>query len=302
MTIHVVQGNPGVDRIEVVDGFEVGAVNRSTKVVAVAGGKGLNVARALRRLGHPVAAYGLLGGATGAFIREACTTLGIGDRHVGIEGDTRVCAILVDRERRQSTVVNEPGPTVRAADERALFASVVTHCLPGDFVVMAGSLAAGLQPDVYGRLVAAVQLLGAHAVVDASGESLRLAIREAPWMVKANVMELAEVGVPVEGLSRALRGQTEWMIATSGAEGALARSRSGAWRVSVPQVEVVNATGAGDVFLAALLSSLVGGEPIDAALRFATAAAAGSVTQLEPELPDPATIAAIRDHVQVVEA
>ena len=293
MAIHVVQANPAMDRIEVVGNLDVGGVNRSSQTHVVAGGKGLNVARALRRLGHRVGAYGFLGGAVGAFIRQACTQLDIVDRHVSIDEETRVCMIVVDRSTRLSTVINEPGPMIDRQDEDRLTRSVVTRCRPGDVVVMAGSLAVGMGADFYARLVSDVQAIGARAVVDTSGEALEAALKSAPWMVKANVHELQEVGVRVDEWTTHLGAETEWMVATSGGDGAIARSRLGTWRATVPQVHVDNATGAGDIFLAALLSRISHGDPMVRALPFAAAAAAGSVISIRPELPDEATLTPI---------
>ena len=289
MTIRVIQGNPAMDRIQELEALDVGSVNRSSRTLVVPGGKGLNVARALRALGHPVAVYGLLGGMTGAFLRQACNRLGIADRHVAIEGDTRVCFILVDRQTQRSTVINEPGPTVRKEDEDRLIQSVVTDCRKGDLVVMAGSLAPGTRADLYGRLVSMVQASGANAIVDTSGDALAAVLGSAPWMVKANAGELQGVGLTTGSWPSQIQEGTEWIVATSGEDGAAARSRHSAWRASVPHVPVVNATGAGDIFLAGLVGRIALGAPMEQALQFAAAAAAGSV--MSPDLPDADTVA-----------
>jgi 1-phosphofructokinase family hexose kinase len=302
MAIHVVQANPAMDRIEVLEGLKLGSVNRSIAAAVVAGGKGLNVARGLRRLGHPVAAYGFLGGTAGEFIRQACARLGIADRHVSLDDETRICMILVDSTTGRSTVINERGPTIGHEDEVRLIRSVVACCRSGDVVVMAGSLPAGASADLYARLVSEVAAIGARAVVDTSGGALRAAMEREPWMVKANVHELAEVGLSVDRLADHVHGGTEWIVATDGEGGAEARSKEAGWRATVPTVDVTNATGAGDVLLAGLLDRLERGAPMAEALRFAAACAAASVTSIEPELPDGATIARVLDATHVAEA
>lgn len=303
MAIHVVQPNPAMDRIEVLEQFEVGTVNRSIEVRIVAGGKGLNVARGIRRLGHDVAAYGFLGGLIGDFIHTSCVELGIADRHVAIAGETRVCFILVDRSTGRSTVINEPGPMISAADQRQLHSSIVSRCRPADLVVLAGSLPPGVGADFYPRLVVDIQKAGARAIVDTSGEALAAAVEARPWMVKANVRELNEAGVGIEKgqVAGPLGGGTDWIVATRGSLGATVVSSEGVWELTVPEVRVVNATGSGDAFLAGLVSKLDESTSVREALLFGAACAVGSVLSIGPDVPDEGTVRALLGSIQLSE-
>jgi 1-phosphofructokinase/tagatose 6-phosphate kinase len=301
MAIRVVQANPALDRIEVLERLEVGSVNRSSRVFALAGGKGLNVARALRRRGHEVVAYGLVGGVIGEYLRRTCVELGITDRHVEVRGETRVCEILVDLSTGRSTVINEPGPIVDGDDEQRLIDSVAADCRRGEFVVIAGSLPPGAKSDLYARLVRTAQELGARVLVDTSGEALASAADSAPWMIKANARELAEAGLADRGLSTRLRSGIEWIIATHGAAGATAHSASGTWKATVPPLNAVNSTGAGDIFLAGLLDSLSSDGDMVRALRCATAWAAASVLTITPELPDESSVTRVLELTQIAE-
>ncbi len=187
--IHVMQPNPAMDRIQPVASFVLGAVNRSDDVRVVPGGKGLNAARGLRDLGIPVAAYGFAGGFVGAYLRAACASLGIVDRHTAVDGESRICQIIVERDSGRSTVLNEPGPRVTRDDGRRLLASVTRQCRQGDVVVITGGTPPGLPEDFYARAVEAIQRRGARAVVDTAGVQLRHALRCAPWIVKTNTDE-----------------------------------------------------------------------------------------------------------------
>ncbi len=294
--IRVLQPNPAMDRIELVDSIELGAVNRSVDVRALPGGKGIIVARALRALGVPVAAYGFVGGLVGGYLRAACASLGIVDRHDTIAGETRICQIIVERSSGRSTVLNEPGPLLTDDDGRRGLATITGDCRPDDVVVVAGSAPRGLPATFCGDVVRAVQERGARAVVDTSGTQLRHAQARAPWLVKTNAAEFAaaQAGPPplteadqVAAMRRQLDRGTWCVIVTQGAAGALAVSRDGIWRVTVPSVRVVNATGSGDVFLAGLVAALVAGEPLTVALARAAAGAVGCALLLEPLLPAP---------------
>ena len=158
-----------------------------------------------------------------------------------------------------------------------------------------------MRPDFYARLVTAVQSSGARAIVDTSGRALAAALRSEPWMVKVNARELAEIDARSDLWGARAGGRTEWVVTTLGVDGAVARSSAGAWHVAVPSVDVVNPTGAGDVFLAALVARVAEGAPVTEALRFAGAAAAGSVTSVAPELPDEATLTRVLDATEVAE-
>lgn len=295
MAIHVINPNPAMDRIEVIASPRLGTVNRSSEARPIAGGKGMNVARGIRQLGGEASVYGPLGGFVGEFIRAACVELGVVDRHVQIAGETRICTILVDQATHQSTVINEPGPVLSSREERLLRESVLERCASGDIVIMTGSLARGLGDRFYAQLVENVQALGAQAIVDTSGRPLEAALKARPWMAKANARELEDVS-----RSAVVIGP-EWTVTTRGRAGATAASAHGQWRVAVPEVEVVNATGAGDAFLAGLASSLSEGDSLPNALRLGAACATGSVTTLEPYIPEPEQLVRLMEAVRVEE-
>ena len=62
--------NSAIDRTIAVPNFRQGRRHRSVEASTMAGGKGVNVARALKLLGRPVIATGLAGGPTGARLME----------------------------------------------------------------------------------------------------------------------------------------------------------------------------------------------------------------------------------------
>src|SRR5258708_33524025 len=62
--------NAAIDRTVAVPSFRQGHRHRAVEASTVAGGKGVNVARALKLLDRPVIATGLAGGPTGARLME----------------------------------------------------------------------------------------------------------------------------------------------------------------------------------------------------------------------------------------
>lgn len=292
--IHVVSPNPAQDRLQVVPALRVGEVNRATQVLARPGGKGMIVARGVVRLGGRAALHGFVGGPVGATISAGCRELGIEDRHVPVDGDTRVTTVVVDGSTGASTVVNEPGPEVRDAEVDALVDGLLDAVRPGDLVVCTGSLPRGAPADLYARCVTTLRGRGVLTVVDTSGPGLALAVRVAPDVLKVNEEELradAGLGVPdadppdLPGLmALVLDAGVGAVVVTRGAAGLSYRSATEAWDVRSPSVTVVNATGSGDLMLAGFVTALARGEDRVTALRTGAAAGAANAARLEPDL------------------
>ena len=92
--------NAAIDRTLTVPNFQRGQRHRASAGVTLAGGKGINVARALKTLGVPVVATGLVGGSTGTRIVEELTDEAILNDFVHIDGESRTSTAVVDTDRR----------------------------------------------------------------------------------------------------------------------------------------------------------------------------------------------------------
>jgi 1-phosphofructokinase family hexose kinase len=295
--IRVVGANPAMDRVSTWPSVRMGEVNRAVEVSVVPGGKGFNVARATVRLGCETATYGFLGGHVGEALREMILADGLIDRHTTIAGGTRVCFIVVEPRAGRSTVLNEPGPAVTAQETVRFFDDLRADCRPGDVVVLSGSLPDSVDPDVAGEVVAIGNAAGARTIVDIHSEALRHAAARAPWMLKCNRDELigllrgasADASESWPGLARAMqhlreRG-IEVVVVTLGGDGAMLADAEGVVHVEVPRVEVVNATGSGDLLLAGLAAGLERGQAVREAILLGAACGTAAATHLPPELP-----------------
>lgn len=300
--IRVVGPNPAMDRTEEIRDFRPHEVNRAEISSPRAGGKSFIVARALRRLGHEVSAYGFLGGATGRYLRSECEKLGIRDRHTEVAGDTRINTILVDGRSGRSTVINEPGPTVSPSEVAALTAAVTEDLQRDDLLILTGSLPPSTGDDFYASLIALGRERGALTIIDADRAVLKRAAAARPWAIKCNLHEFRALapGAPHEVADEASRTQlidamlavvgtgVALVVVTLGASGLLAASASHVWEINAPTVDTKNATGSGDTFLAGFVSALAGGAELAAALRFGAAAASANAAVLIPDIgPDP---------------
>jgi 1-phosphofructokinase family hexose kinase len=302
--------NAAMDRTLVVPNFRLGRRHRSVEQQTFAGGKGVNVARAIKRLGRPVVATGFAGGATGTRIVEALTEESILSDFVRIGEESRTNTAVLDPTTGEQTEVNERGPAV-SPQELELFTDKLLYLAQGARIcVFAGSPPPGVPTDVYANLIREVRKLGVVTVLDTDGDALRQAVRAEPDVVTPNVEEAEElVGHEFGGEDdRAIAlgemaelGAREAIMTLS--DGCYARVRvEGAprhYRVRIEEQEARAAIGSGDAFVAGYIARrYVGGSP-EECLRFGVACGAESINHLGAGIVDPAAVGRMLGEVEV---
>lgn len=291
MTVLCITPNPALDRILVVPGFVAGAVGRASAVRVVAGGKGLNVARALRDLGQPARCLAPLGGAFGAMLAGLARADGLALERVAIAGETRVSTIILDGEGG-ATVVNEPGPRVSGEEWRALIVAAGRWAAGGTTACVCGSLPQGVAGEgllVLTEALTAVLPGSTPLWVDSSGGALAAVLAapgdERPRLaLKINHVEAASaLGRPIADLAtaaRVARGLVERGFAlvaiTLGEEGAALAEPRGMWSARAPRITPRNPVGSGDAFLAGLMAAWTRDGDPRVALRLGTACGAAN--------------------------
>ncbi|MFC8358835.1 1-phosphofructokinase family hexose kinase [Streptomyces griseorubiginosus] len=255
--------------------------HRVTEVVERPGGKGLNVARVLAALGHEVTVTGFTGGATGRTVQDALTAVpGLADALVPVTGATRRTIAVVDERSGDTTQLNEPGPTVTAAEWSA-FQEAYEDLVPSvSAVALCGSLPPGVPVGAYTALIRTAKAAGVPVLLDTSGEALRRGVAARPDIVKPNADELAELTGshdPLRATQDTRRRGARAVVASLGRSGLLAATPEGRWRATPPAPVHGNPTGAGDAVVAGLLSALVENLPWPDRLTRATALAAATV-------------------------
>ncbi|MEV5151473.1 1-phosphofructokinase family hexose kinase [Streptomyces werraensis] len=265
----------GVDSLRPRTSHRVGAVHRR------AGGKGDNVARVLAGRGRAVTVTGLVGGPTGARVREDLRTVpGLRDELVPVAGESRRTVTVVSGDDGDATVFNEQGPHVSSAEWRAFTGRFTELVREASVVALCGSLPPGLPSDAYGQLVGSALETGVPTLLDTSGAPLLDALDAGPDVVKPNAAELAaatgceDAGAGAERL-RALGARS--VVVSSGPGGLLAVTPDGSRRAVPPERLVGNPTGVGDACVAALAAGLDDGADWGAVLREAVALSAAAV-------------------------
>ena len=278
--------NAAIDKTLAVPNFRLGRRHRAVEQTAMAGGKGVNVARTLRALGQPVIATGVAGGPTGTRIVENLTEEGILNDFVRIREESRTSTAVVDPTSGEQTEINEHGPHVSEA-ELELFVDKLLYLAKGAAVcVLAGSLPRGVDAELYGRIIDEMKRLGVTTVLDAEGEPMRAATKRGPDVVSPNELEAEGlVGYEFsdeEDRRSGVREMVEMgaresiMTLSDGCLALLGDGERRVYRATLEPLEPVSAVGSGDAFLAGFVAARYGGRSHEDALRFAVACGAES--------------------------
>jgi 1-phosphofructokinase family hexose kinase len=294
----VVTPNLCFDRTLRVERFAAGAVVRPYDVQVTAGGKGVNVCRALGDLGRTDRLAGLLGlvGTEDAVPFGALVDAeGLPLHAVPVAGRVRQATIVLEDGGRAS-VLNENGPLASEAEAEALCARAAELVVPGSVLACSGSLPPGLPDDTYGRLAAVAREHGATSVVDGARAALLAALPFGPDLVTPNLHEAESVvgdrvdeashedGPTEQVRTRAFetaaalreRGAVRALV-TAGAHGAAYDDGERQVWVSAPVVAVTNPIGAGDALVGGLVDALDRGLDWVDAVRWGVCVASAAV-------------------------
>lgn len=300
--IVTVTPNPSVDRTVEVPAIVRGGVARSATRRVDAGGKGINVSRALLANGVATRAVVPVGGAEGDQLAALMAEAGVDAVLVAIEQAIRANVAVIEPDGT-TTKFNEPGPVLSSAEVEQLLQVTADTAAGATWVVIAGRLPRGCDDDLYGRLVDLAHQAGAKAAVDTSGSSLLASLAARPDLIKPNETELGEaVGRTLESFddvveaSQHLRAMGAGMVLTSlGEHGALLVDGDRVLHAAGPRVTARSTVGAGDSALAGFLTQQ---DPADA-LRAAVAFGAAAVQLPGTTVPGPDDVA--RDVVVVTD-
>lgn len=250
------------------------------------GGKGINVSKVISKLGKRSIAVGILGGAAGRYIQTALEEMGVESAFHFVEGETRTNLKVVDPVCHTNTDINEPGLTVSEEILDGLLKELTGRLVPGDLVVLSGSLPKGAPRDTYRTWVGACKQAGAKVILDADGELLEAGIQASPYLIKPNHHELGglmgrELKTPqeIEQAARELMTKygIEKIVISMGGDGAMYLTAGETIRAEGLKVPVGSTVGAGDSVVAALAAAEEAGVSLEDAVCLSTATGAANV-------------------------
>ncbi len=290
--------NPAVDVAAEVDRVEPGPKLRLSRPRSDPGGGGINVARAIGRLGGRAQAFVALGGAMGAQLSWLLEHEGVRLHAFEAPGETRHSLSVQESETGLEYRFVLPGEVWPAGRARKALAAIEAVVRSGGVVVLSGSQPPGVSDDFPTRLARRLAGPGAMLIVDTSGAPLDRLVDvpdpgHPPKVLRMDDVEAEGVAgrrLPEPGdtadFAAALvaRGVAETVVIARGADGNVLVRDGLRLHCRPPVVEVLSKVGAGDSFMGAFTLELARDADWEVALRQGTAAAAAAVTTPGTEL------------------
>ncbi len=297
--------NPSIDKSILARSFEIGKTNRGEVVRVEAGGKGINVAKALKLWGASVFTLGLVARGDGQLILDALSAQGIPADFVRVPGDTRVCMKIHDTTSGAETELNELGAPLTPADLNGLRRKIEHYAPQSEAMIFSGSLPPGAPPETFLDLIRLATERGAKCILDTSGPALKLGLAGGPHLVKPNRAEAADLlGRPLRTRIELVEAARELMhmgaaqvLISLGAEGALGVAGTEAVFAVPPPIAFRSSTGAGDAMVAAMAIAAVDRMTLRQAVRLAVAAGAATAAQEGTQM---AELSAVKDLIPKV--
>lgn len=243
-----------------------------------AGGGGINVSKAINRLGGTSLAIFTAGGSSGELLQHLVKKEGIDCSVINTDSWTRENFIAVDTNTNAQYRFGMPGPDISAKECAELLRTIEN--LQPDFLVASGSLAPGLGDDFYKRIAAIANKIGAKLIVDTSGEPLENAVDEGVFLLKPNLGELARLvkteKLEVNEVDEAAReiiakGKCEIVVVSLGPQGAVLVTKDKCEHIPAPPVQKKSTVGAGDSMVGGMVWALSEGKDLSEMLRWGVA-------------------------------
>lgn len=299
--------NPALDKTVTLPGFAINTVNRVQNVRLDPGGKGINVSKTIKAIGGQTLAMGVLGGASGGYVKAALDMLELPNDFVVTAEPTRTNVKIIDPALGTNTDINEPGSPIPQEVLAKVWEKLEAVVQPGDTVVFAGKNPPDMPDDCLALWIRKLRSMGVRACIDTVGEPLRLALRERADVYKPNREELSElVGRDLRTPNEILDVAQELVnrgiglvVVSMGEGGAIFVAEGIAIRAYAPKVPVVSTVGAGDAMMAALAHYSAAGCSLEEIARRSVAVSSASVMQSGSQAADMRSILPLIDRVEL---
>jgi 6-phosphofructokinase 2 len=301
--------NPAIDKSTTIPSLAPEKKLRCSSPHFEPGGGGINVARAIKKLGGHAKAIYPAGGHTGNFLNDLLLKEGVPTESVQINSYTRENLIVLDTTTNQQYRFGMPGSEVYE-DEWKQCLHLIEKEPDAEFIVASGSLPPGVPTDIYAQIATICKKKGAKLIVDTSGEALQKAAKEGVYLLKPNLAELSslvgkeEIHIElVDNVARDIiqKGQCEIIIVSLGPAGAALITKDEEIHATPPVVRKKSTVGAGDSMVAGIVLSLSKGWQMEQALRYGVACGTAATMNPGTELCRPEDVERLYQMIRVAQ-
>ena len=306
MKIITITLNPAFDVHCSAEHFEACHENLATITEREAGGKGVNISRALTMNGVDNLALLAVGDANGA---DFC-------RELDKDGMTYEAIELKGRIRENITIHTKDAPETRLsftgfATDESLLEKFEEKLIPmlesGDLVTFTGSVPSGISMAAVKGFIANIKNTGAKVVIDSRSFKKDDLIETKPWLIKPNEEEIAVyLGREIDSFESVMDGAMalyesgiENVMISLGSKGALLVCADGAFIAHPPKIKAISTIGAGDSSIGGFLAAAASGKRSDEMIKTAVSFGSAACMSAGTRPPVPADVAKIYADVTV---
>ena len=280
--------NPALDKSIAVPQMLPEKKLRCTDAKVEPGGGGINVSRAIHKLGGETEAVFLSGGYTGKHFESLLAAEKIRLVALPVKGDMRENFVVLDTSAHLQYRFGMDGPLINEEEWEQVLNHIQNETAI-DYIVASGSLPPGVPPDYFSKLALIAQQKNAKLIVDTSGEALQLAVKQGVYLIKPNLGELSNLygkerlakdEILIAARSIIEKGGCEIMVVSMGPEGAMLITKDQLVQVKPPQVVIQSTVGAGDSMVGGMVLALSRGWDLKDTLYYGVAA--GTAATLNP--------------------
>lgn len=270
--------NPCIDKSTSVNALKPEKKLRCSAPVFEPGGGGINVARAIKKIGGEAIAIYPSGGYSGKFLNVLLERENISTIIIGTRQHTRENMIVLETATNQQYRFGMPGPQLFEDEWKQCLQAIEDN--HSDYIVASGSLPTGVPEDIFARISRIARKGNRKLIVDSSGEALRLAIEEGVYLIKPNLGELSRLAGKEEletneiepaAKDLILKGNCEIVVVSMGALGAMLITKEGACKVDAPIVKRKTTVGAGDSMVAGIVFYISQKKNLEEVLQYGVA-------------------------------
>ena len=292
-TIITVTFNPAIDKSTSVPVLIPEKKLNCALPVYEPGGGGINVARAIKKLGGEATAVYLAGGYSGKTFTQLLTDGLVESIVTETRESTRENLIVLETASNQQYRFGMSGPTIREHEWQACLNSI-ENIQDAEYIVASGSLPLGVPTDIFARLALIARKKNARLIVDTSGEALKEAVAAGVYLIKPNLGELSsllgkeELNIEpdsyrvVDDAAKEVieKGNCEVVVVSMGPAGAILVTKEGALQIMPPAVKRKSTVGAGDSMVAGIALSLTRNKSLTEAVQYGVAC--GTAATMNP--------------------
>lgn len=281
--------NPALDKFVHTKRLSKSGAIRTLSTRIVAGGKAVNVARALKRFSLSAPLIGIVSGDAGESLCKTLSEEKLPGEWVSGEGETRTNLTIIPQDGKATRRISS-GDRVPRRVQSEVENILIERMGSANAVILTGSLPPGYRSDTYARLIKIAREKNVMAVLDASGPALKAGIKAGPFIVKPNREEAREIcGFRInsrESVKKALHNFSRHsnIVLLSLDEKGLAATDSARMFYATCPVRKGVSVGCGDAALAGFLAGFFKGLAFEDCLRWAAAAGTAAVGAPRPGL------------------